>query len=128
MTDNLPRLLWLKNADCFGARTWAQALSDANTLASGTCSLSDGSSAGDWRLPNIKAFLSLLDYSQVNPMLPIGHPLIPIQAFEFYWTSSTFIAALDFAWVVFLSNGFVNVIDKPAASNNVYVWPVRSAP
>jgi Protein of unknown function (DUF1566) len=125
VTDNLTGLLWLKDADCFGARTWAQALSDANTLASGTCSLTDGSSAGDWRLPNIREFLSLLDYSQVNPMLPIGHPFTPIQAFDFYWTSSTFIAGTDFAWVVFLSNGVVNVLDKPAASNNVYVWPVR---
>ena len=29
VTDNLTGLMWLKDANCFGLRTWAQALSDA---------------------------------------------------------------------------------------------------
>ena len=33
VTDNLTGLRWLKDADCFGARSWSEALSDANTLA-----------------------------------------------------------------------------------------------
>ena len=46
VTDNLTRLIWLKNANAFGVRTWEQALSDANTLASGSAGLTDGSVAG----------------------------------------------------------------------------------
>ena len=46
VTDNLTALIWLKNANCFGAKNWATALSDANALASGSCGLSDGSIAG----------------------------------------------------------------------------------
>ena len=46
VTDNLTALIWLKNANCFGPPNWATALSDANTLANGSCGLSDGSSAG----------------------------------------------------------------------------------
>ena len=53
VTDNLTGLIWLKNANCFGQRTWANALSDCNNLASGSCGLTDGSSAGDWSLPNV---------------------------------------------------------------------------
>jgi hypothetical protein len=42
--DNLTGLIWLKDANCFSRRTWAQALSDANSLANGSCGLTDGSS------------------------------------------------------------------------------------
>ncbi|MGQ9500071.1 MAG: hypothetical protein ACUVQ6_06945, partial [Dissulfurimicrobium sp.] len=45
VTDNLTGLVWLKDANCFGQKTWANALNEANTLASGTCGLSDGSTA-----------------------------------------------------------------------------------
>jgi len=54
ITDNLTGLIWLKNANCFGTQTWAQALTDANRLANGACGLTDGSVAGDWRLPNVR--------------------------------------------------------------------------
>ena len=56
--DNLTNLIWLKNANCFGGQTWANALTAANNLHdTGTpstmddCGLSDGSLAGDWRSP-----------------------------------------------------------------------------
>jgi uncharacterized protein DUF1566 len=67
--DNLTNLFWLKNANCFGSETWAQALTDANTLASGSCGLTDGSVAGDWRLPNVKELQSLIDFGFFNPAL-----------------------------------------------------------
>ena len=70
VTDNLTGLIWLKNANCYGTRSWANALSDANALADGICSLSDSSSAGDWRLPNVRELFSLIDFSQSSPALP----------------------------------------------------------
>ena len=69
VTDNLTKLIWLKNANAFGLRTWEQALSDANTLASGSAGLTDGSKAGDWRLPNVKELQSLIDFAYFNPAL-----------------------------------------------------------
>ena len=35
VTDNLTGLIWLKNADCFGQRSWSDALSDCNSLGAG---------------------------------------------------------------------------------------------
>ena len=61
VTDNLTGLIWLKNARCVGGTDWENALTWCNTLASGSCNLSDGSSAGEWRLPNINEFSSLFD-------------------------------------------------------------------
>jgi hypothetical protein len=52
VTDNLTGLIWLKNANCFGSRTWNEAITDCNVLANGQCGLTDGSGGGDWRLPN----------------------------------------------------------------------------
>ena len=88
VTDNLTALIWLKNANCFGAKNWATALSDANALASGSCGLSDGSIAGGWRLPNGNELHSLIDLAQSNPALPAGHPFTGVQV-NLYWTSTT---------------------------------------
>ena len=53
---------------------WQEALDAANTLASGSCGLSDGSMAGDWRLPNVNELRSLIDWGNFSPALPAGHP------------------------------------------------------
>ncbi len=62
ITDNLTGLIWLQDANCLGAQTWADALSKANGLADGQCGLTDGSRAGNWRLPNINELSSLTQY------------------------------------------------------------------
>ena len=129
VTDNLTGLIWLKNANCFGFRTWTQALSDANGLASPGCGLSDGSTAGQWRLPNVKELQSLIDFAYVNPALSnaagtgqlTGDSFTGVQS-NYYWSSTTTPADTDFAWYVYLSIGYVNVDNK---TNPYYVWPVR---
>ena len=67
VTDELTSQIWLKDAGCLGPRKWIEALSDANGLADGSCGLTDGSSAGDWRLPNRFELLVLVDIGNQNP-------------------------------------------------------------
>jgi hypothetical protein len=121
VTDNLTALIWLKYADCWHDQTWGQALTDANALADGHCGLTDGSSAGDWRLPNANELHSLIDLTQSNPPLPSGHPFYNV-VWAGYWSSSS--GALDprGAVVVRLVDGDVNNQWK---TNPNYVWPVR---
>ena len=121
VTDTLTGLIWLQNANCFGARDWSTALSDANGLGSGSCGLSDGSSAGDWRLPNVRELQSLIDYSQYNPALPSDHPFTGVQS-SYYWSSATRAGSTPFAWGVDLYGGDVYGGSKAGTS---YVWPVR---
>jgi len=123
--DNLTELIWLKNANCFGVRFWAQtqALTDAATLNSGECDLSDGSIEGEWRLPNINELHSLVDLSQSNPALPEGHPFISVQLSSPYSSSSTSADFPDSVWSVHMTNGYVQVYNKIVIPQ--YVWPVR---
>jgi Protein of unknown function (DUF1566)/PEGA domain len=50
-TDTVTGLIWLKRSNCLPADDWAAANQAAASLQDGDCGLTDGSSAGDWRLP-----------------------------------------------------------------------------
>lgn len=129
VTDNLTGLIWLKDASCSdlagpdptGRGSWTTALSASNTLAEGTCGLTDGSSAGDWRLPNIRELHSLIDFGNYTPALPSGHPFIDVQS-DYYWSNTTFGASSLYAWYVNINTGYVDGFNKPSSLS---VWPVR---
>ena len=74
VTDHLAELVWLKDMNAPGSPGWPHALTACSTLNSGEAGLTDGSVEGDWRLPNVQEPQSLLDYGQIHPPLPPGHP------------------------------------------------------
>jgi len=121
VTDNLTGLVWLKNADCLGTKTWAEALAFCNSLADGSCGLSDGSSVGAWRLPNARELFSLIDLSQYNPALPAGHPFVNVR-YDSYWSSTTLGEDTDSAWRLCMHCGHLSSDWK---KDHHYVWPVR---
>lgn len=135
--DNLTRLIWLKDARCPADPSspyvpWAQALAFANALAHGACGLTDGSVPGDWRMPNVREMLSLIDYGQFSPALPAGHPFlhVPVEGVDGnprYWTSTTrlAIAVQGFAepFGVNIEEGWT--FDTGLAFVRYLLWPVR---
>ncbi|EDN68972.1 Protein of unknown function DUF1566 [Beggiatoa sp. PS] len=130
VTDNLTGLIWLKNANCAGAkRNWTTALSDVlqlntdGTMNSNDCGDTSNSSSHqtDWRLSNVKELQSLIDCSQNNPALPSGHLFSDVQM-DLYWSSTTNAVGETFAWRVTLSSG---TTDANLKTNTYYVWPVR---
>jgi len=134
VTDKLTGLIWMKNANAFGTKTWADALIAANGLKSGDAGtgLTDGSKPGDWRLPNIRELQSLIDCEFYYPALPNtlgtgkwveGDPFQGVHP-ESYWSSTTnaAAAATTTAWCVDFAYGSVNAYGK---SGNYYVWCVR---
>jgi hypothetical protein len=142
VTDNLTGLIWLKDANCkdtvgginksTGLLTWANALTWSNNLAGGSCGLADGSTAGQWRLPNVREMQSLVDYGLSNPALcntggsgkwTEGAPFIGVPSAGTYWSSSTLVSNTDYVWTVFLGMGNVSYGYK--ADPTYYVWPVR---
>lgn len=127
VTDKLTGLIWLKNANCFGARVWSDALLDANGLADGDCDLTDGSSAGDWRLPNALEIVSLSDFSQTNPALPTEHPFINVPTYSspFQWTSTSTAVLPTYAYCASATtDGHYTHLTKTYA-DPMSVWPVR---
>ena len=137
VTDNLTRLIWMKNANAFGTKTWAAALTAANGLKSGDAGtgLTDGSKAGDWRLPNRKELESLVDCQFWGPALPNtlgtgkwaeGNPFQGVQSsYSYYWSSSTYAGSTALAWVVYFYDGYLYNGGK---SDTFYVWCVRAGP
>jgi len=149
VTDNLTGLIWLKNANCRdtvagipkiqGYLSWEQAITWTSNLASGDCGLSDGSTSGDWRLPNREELESLIDFGYLDPPLSNtagtghwseGNPFSNVQK-AFYWSSSTDFKApygqngvthWTGAWVVYMWNASVGSSKK---TNMAFVWPVR---
>ena len=128
VTDNQTGLIWLKHANCFGNTTWNNALSACNGLADGdnVClgggfSLTDGSQAGDWRLPNYKELFSIVDAENIDPPLPSGHPFTNVQPWS-YWSSTTYSGPTNDVWVVSMVYGSVNFKDMGSLH---HFWPVR---
>ena len=129
VTDNATGLVWLKNANCFQAAIWATAISDANQLVSGQCGLSDGSKAGQWRLPNLNELESVVDISASNPAVTPGSPFANV-APAIYWTSTGYFGGQlgsPQAWAIRMSDGrYINdgVLNVKTLSKNG-VWAVR---
>jgi hypothetical protein len=143
VTDNLTGLVWLKNANCAcfysgdstgqNPRNWTDSLTAANSLATGDCGLTDGSAAGDWRLPNVNELQSLMHYGFWAPALPntagtgqwtSGDPFIDVQS-VYYWTSTSYLGSPPgIAWCVGIHSGTIDAhnIYKSTPNN---VWPVR---
>ena len=101
--DNESGLIWFKDAGCSElpdsdlslGSWWDRAILSVERLASGTCGLSDGSSAGDWRLPSKTEWETLLDERYVGPALcntagdahwTEGDPFINVVSNGFYAT------------------------------------------
>jgi hypothetical protein len=127
VTDKLTGLIWTKNANAFSAIFWANALITANTLASGSAGLTDGSKAGDWRLPNRNELESLVDCGKFNPALPADHPFTNVQLAPLYnyWSSTTYPSSPNYASTVNFRGGNVTLDEK--STGYCYVWCVRDS-
>jgi hypothetical protein len=91
VTDNNTRLVWEKKTDASVNvnYTWYTALDYVASLNS----MNGGQGfAGhnDWRLPNVRELLSIIDYSRTAPSVdPIFGPTMGVSNFVDYWTSTS---------------------------------------
>lgn len=122
VTDGLTGLVWLKNANCLGLK-WSAALKEIGSLTNGQCGLTDGSTAGQWRLPNVKELESLVNRGQLNMAVWLNEQGFSGVRGGHYWSSTTYAPSTGDAWYVNLADGHVLWSNK---TNEYYVWPVRS--
>jgi hypothetical protein len=129
VTDNLTGLVWLQDAGCFPPAPWFAALGEVNKLSSGACGLNDGSSAGQWRLPNLNELESLVDVSANVPALNANSPFINVSS-AIYWSSTSYFggeADSPDAWAIRFSDGrYMNdsTSNVKATANNE-IWAVK---
>jgi hypothetical protein len=121
-TDNLTGLTWLQDAGCLGNQDWSEAFTEVAALNAGSRTCADYTGTfPDWRLPNIRELLSLVDYGAVNPAMPSDNFFVNL-SYDNYWTSTTSVYDVGFAHVVHLGHGLADHGWKPFDAT---VLPVR---
>jgi len=128
--DNKTGLIWLKNANCFVYQPWQESMDAAALLENGDCGLTDGSAAGDWRLPTmdeVEVFISpIYDLpALVNTMGDLqwkeGDAFTGVKTTQ-YWSSTEYDS--NSAYVAELAYG--SLYYHCLKDTNRLVWPVRS--
>ncbi len=139
VTDTVTGLIWLKNANCFAEKTWTLAQQAAAGLADGGCDLTDGSAAGDWRLPTPAEWDETVararedDMTCESPVLTDTagtgcysdgpQPFTNVGAL--YWTSASYAVTPGSAWGLRLDSAWFEPTPKAVATH--LMWPVRRA-
>lgn len=115
--DNVSGLTWITNprtdAAMGGLYTW--------TAAAAACEGKTYAGYSDWRLPNVRELMSIVDYSKdTGPA--INAAAFPGTRTSTYWSSTTYMQNATLAWRVNFLDGGVNVDLKTLGS---YVRCVR---
>ncbi|MBF0608747.1 MAG: DUF1566 domain-containing protein [Candidatus Magnetobacterium sp. LHC-1] len=124
VTDNLTGLIWATDAatptvnNCTGGGLQWQAALDYVACINAANYLG----YNNWRLPNRKELLSLIDRERHNPPLQTGHPFANVQSYE-YWSSTSHAYKESHAWAASMDGGYIYAFGK---SYGYHVWPVRS--
>ena len=121
VTDNLTGLMWTKGAALHTATSWQGALDYANNLT--LCG------DDDWRLPNIKEVISVMDWFQFDPCLPPAHPFdLGITTTNAYWSSTTLPGWPNNAWAFKIFDYTYSAAGPGFTGKNnagMMAWPVR---
>ncbi len=126
ITDNATGLMWVKDPSQIPGGAWGtpgNPKTMAWAAAITNCKVLDYAGHNDWRLPNIKALMSIVDYSEASPLIS---PLFTcsISVSKIYWSSTTSAYTITYAWNV---NFAGPVLTPIALKTNMtgYVRPVR---
>lgn len=133
MLDTSNSLRWLRKADCTetaggidksnGYLIWSNAGTWSNGLASGKCGLSDGTAAGDWRLPTIQELTTLVaapDNYRADNLNEAGFTYVQPYI---YWSSDIYHSYMDFPWGVSMEMGYTQYFNE---INQFQTLPVRN--
>ena len=109
--DNRTGLMWITNpttAGIGGQYGWAAAI----TACAATMNAGSGYAGyTDWRLPNVRELMSIVDYGKsTDPAIKTTY--FPGTQPDYYWASTTYTWDPGYAWYVDFTNGSVDNDDK----------------
>ena len=122
VTDRLTGLVWLRAppTNLFSRAQAVNFIKTNNTLKS-------WGATNDWRVPNVREIMSLLDFSRSNPALPDGHPFRLPNAEGDTGPFGTYLTETDYLsnryYYLFLNEGRISSGSALGALR--FVWPVR---
>ena len=136
VNDNNTGLMWQKcsigqnnDSACSGTAqyyNWYEASgtyhASYNPSSQDVCGSLNLGGHSDWRLPEKKELMSIVNYSIPYPGPTINTTYFPNTISSYYWSSTTFVNFPDYAWFVSFYNGYVYYYDKYI---NYYVRCVR---
>jgi len=107
IADKTTGLVWQQDEP--GAKTWSEAISYCDDL----------SLAGhvDWRLPNIRELVSLVDDNKSKTSPALDTAFFPKVAAANYWSSTSYATTPSAAWVVSFGSGGTNAGAKSSSLN-----------
>jgi len=115
--DNVTRLMWITNpetdAGMGGLYTWTNAIA--------ACEGASYAGYLDWRLPNVRELLSIVNYQNMSPA--INTSAFPGTRSNYYWTSTTYVSSSASVWGVDFLAGVVSIGSSKTGTS--YVRCVR---
>jgi hypothetical protein len=128
--DMTTGLIWLKDASWGGKYTWGFTFGRAGILANGAAltgtpaTLTDGSAAGDWRMPTIAELFALTTGTEA---VLSGTPrAFSVVQSDFYWSSNIDSIYLTWAWGIYMDIGGYYSTTETDIKDPHHVWPVRA--
>lgn len=122
ITDNATGLMWVKDPSQLGG-VWGTPGSPSQMTwnnAIDNCLALDYAGHSDWRLPNIKEIMSIVDYSKFYPS--IDETFFPNNPAGYYWSSTTYTNNTSYAWYM---DFYGSVVSNDTKIRPLYVYPVR---
>ncbi|KJU83195.1 protein containing DUF1566 [Candidatus Magnetobacterium bavaricum] len=121
ITDNSTILMWTKDANLAGRKTWQEALDYIELMNKGA---TENFGYTDWRLPDAGELGSLIKSRNGAPYAWLqSQGFTNVQA-DSYWSSTSHSGYTSFAWVVGMDGGNLDAYLKSSYDSDV--WPVRS--
>ncbi|MDD3284810.1 MAG: DUF1566 domain-containing protein [Patescibacteria group bacterium] len=103
--DNSTGLMWKKCSEGLSGNNCETGTATTHTFAQAItiCENDETDGYTDWRLPNIKELLTLVDFGKSNPAIDIT--AFPATVSEYYWSSTTYLDSPRIAWSVYFYDG-----------------------
>jgi hypothetical protein len=116
--------MWLKDGGCL-KKNWSAALStvtDFNAYAVRYNCYGYTAEYTDWRLPNVKELISLINYGVTDSAKWLNSQGFVNTKSSSYWSSTTYQGSSKQAWMINMTKANKLVSKK---SSTYHEWPVR---
>jgi hypothetical protein len=123
ITDNCTGLMWNKCSQGLSGSTCTTGTASTTYWedAKVSCENSTSSNYSDWRLPNVKELMSIVNYERYSPCIDPAY--FPATVSDNYWSATTWKSDTTNAFYVYFQYGYMNVNIK--TSNSYYARCVR---